>query len=54
MTLPVAVDAMGGDFAPTQIVAGALEADRLGIPVILVGPENLEGAEHLEVLLPPR
>jgi glycerol-3-phosphate acyltransferase PlsX len=36
--LPVAVDAMGGDKAPGEIVAGALEASREhGIPVVLVG-----------------
>ncbi len=38
--LPIAVDAMGGDFAPSQIVAGALQAAELGIPVVLVGPEG--------------
>ncbi len=36
--LPVAVDAMGGDKAPGQIVEGACQAAReLGIPVLLVG-----------------
>ncbi len=36
--LPVAVDAMGGDKAPAEIVAGAVAAARdLGIPVVLVG-----------------
>jgi glycerol-3-phosphate acyltransferase PlsX len=36
--LPVAVDAMGGDRAPGEIVAGARQASEvLGIPVILVG-----------------
>jgi glycerol-3-phosphate acyltransferase PlsX len=35
----VAVDAMGGDYAPGEIVAGALAAQREhGIPVILTGP----------------
>ncbi|MEW5761786.1 MAG: phosphate acyltransferase PlsX [Bacillota bacterium] len=34
----IAVDAMGGDFAPREIVAGALQARReLGLEVILVG-----------------
>ncbi|WOO36903.1 phosphate acyltransferase PlsX [Anaerocolumna sp. AGMB13020] len=38
----VAVDAMGGDYAPAQIVKGALEAvnERKDIKVILVGQEN--------------
>ncbi|HXW82660.1 MAG TPA: phosphate acyltransferase PlsX [Acidimicrobiales bacterium] len=37
-SLPVAVDAMGGDRAPAEVVAGAREAARdLGIPVLLVG-----------------
>ena len=39
--LPVAVDAMGGDKAPGEIVAGALQAaNELGIPVALVGPDD--------------
>jgi len=39
--LPVAVDAMGGDRAPLEIVAGARRAaDELGIPVVLVGPTD--------------
>jgi glycerol-3-phosphate acyltransferase PlsX len=41
--LPVAVDAMGGDRAPGEIVAGALRAaEELGIEVALVGPEDLD------------
>ena len=36
--LPIAVDAMGGDFAPAAIVDGAKRANaELGIPVVLVG-----------------
>jgi phosphate acyltransferase len=35
--LPVAVDAMGGDKAPGEIVKGALEAAAEGIGVVLVG-----------------
>jgi phosphate acyltransferase len=35
--LPVAVDAMGGDKAPAEIVAGARQAAAEGIPVVLVG-----------------
>jgi phosphate acyltransferase len=38
MPLPIAVDAMGGDHAPTEIVRGALRAvSELGIAVTLVG-----------------
>ena len=36
--LPIAVDAMGGDNAPGEIVAGAIRAaDELGVPIVLVG-----------------
>jgi glycerol-3-phosphate acyltransferase PlsX len=43
-TLPVAVDAMGGDRAPGEIVAGARRAaEEDGIPVILVGPPDRVG-----------
>ena len=41
--LPVAVDAMGGDRAPGEIVAGARQAADQGIPVVLVGPPELVG-----------
>ncbi len=42
--LPVVVDAMGGDRAPGEIVAGARRAaDELGIPVVLVGPAEQVG-----------
>ena len=42
-SLPVAVDAMGGDKAPAEIVAGARKAAEEGIPVVLVGPPGLLG-----------
>ena len=48
--LPVAVDAMGGDRAPGEILAGAALAAAEGIPVLLVGPEGLEGTGDLPVL----
>ena len=50
--LPIAVDAMGGDRAPGEIVAGARRAaDELGVPVVLVGrPEDLGDTGGLEVL----
>lgn len=38
-TLPIALDAMGSDFGPGVVVAGAMEAAQLGIPVLLVGDE---------------
>jgi glycerol-3-phosphate acyltransferase PlsX len=43
--LPVAVDAMGGDFAPAAIVDGAVQAAHQGLPVTLVGPEDVVRAE---------
>jgi len=51
--LPVAVDAMGGDRAPAEIVAGARRAfEELGIPIVLVGPTDgsLGDTGGLEVL----
>jgi glycerol-3-phosphate acyltransferase PlsX len=50
--LPIAVDAMGGDNAPAEIVAGAKQAaEELGVPVLLVGqPEAIGDAGGLEVL----
>lgn len=39
--LPVAVDAMGGDRAPADVVEGARRAADAGIPVVLVGPPDL-------------
>jgi len=42
----IAVDAMGGDYAPEEIVKGAVEASRkLGVAVVLVGvPADIERA----------
>ncbi|MGH9303118.1 MAG: phosphate acyltransferase PlsX [Acidimicrobiales bacterium] len=50
--LPVAIDAMGGDRAPSEIVAGAREAAEAGVPVVLVGPidGSLGDTGGLEVL----
>jgi glycerol-3-phosphate acyltransferase PlsX len=43
-TLPVAVDAMGGDKAPAEIVEGARRAaDEHGIGIVLVGPPDQVG-----------
>ena len=49
---PVAVDAMGGDRAPAEIVAGARRAaDELGVPVVLVGrPDEIGDTGGLEVI----
>ena len=49
--MPVAVDVMGGDKGPAEIVAGAKEAaERLGVPVVLIGrPEDIEDPGDLEV-----
>ena len=49
--LPIAVDAMGGDRAPSEIIAGALQAAELGIPVLLVGPEGLDGIGNTPLLV---
>ena len=50
--LPIAVDAMGGDNAPAEIVAGARQAaDELGLAVVLVGqPEAIGDTGGLEVI----
>jgi glycerol-3-phosphate acyltransferase PlsX len=52
VTLPIAVDAMGGDKAPGEIVAGARQAvEEFDIPVVLVGrPDELGTAGGLEVV----
>ncbi len=50
----IALDAMGGDHAPRETVAGAAEAARRGVDVVLVGdPARLESAcAELDVDLP--
>ncbi|MBX3285874.1 MAG: phosphate acyltransferase PlsX [Acidimicrobiales bacterium] len=50
--LPVAIDAMGGDKAPAEIVAGAIRArDELGVPIVLVGrPDELGDVAGLPVI----
>ncbi len=50
--LPIAVDAMGGDNAPVDIVAGArVAAEEHGIPILLVGrPDELGDTGDLEIL----
>ena len=48
----IALDAMGGDRAPGEIVAGALEAAERGIEVVLFGPEGLDTG-GLELVVAP-
>ncbi|MEZ5165138.1 MAG: phosphate acyltransferase PlsX [Acidimicrobiales bacterium] len=50
--LPIAVDAMGGDHAPGEIVAGARRAaEEYGLPVVLVGRSaDLPDTGDLEVI----
>ena len=49
--LPVAVDAMGGDRAPEEIVAGAIQAAEAGHAVLLVGdPDRMGDTGGLPVL----
>ncbi len=52
MSLPIALDAMGGDFAPAEVIAGARRAvDELGLSVVLVGvPELMGDPQGLEVV----
>ena len=39
--MKIALDAMGGDFAPVQVVAGGVRAHRgLGVEVVFVGPKD--------------
>ena len=49
MTVRVAVDAMGGDRGPDEVVQGALEASRDGIEPVVFGPGALDarGLEHV-------
>jgi len=45
----IALDALGGDHAPAETVAGAVEASQRGVDVVLVGPRpalEAELAEH--------
>ena len=52
LSSPIAVDAMGGDKAPEEIVAGARQAsEKHGIPVVLVGdPDKIEDSGDLEII----
>ena len=48
--LPIAIDAMGGDRAPGEILAAARQAADAGIPVVLVGPAGLDGVGDLPLI----
>ena len=52
MSLPIALDAMGGDFAPEEIIKGARRAvDELGLNITLVGvPDRMGDPLGLEVV----
>ena len=52
LSQPIAVDAMGGDKAPEEIVAGARQAsENHGIPVVLVGhPDKIQDHGDLEII----
>lgn len=46
----IAIDAMGGDYAPGEIVAGALRAkEELGVKILLVGDP-----QQIEATMPPK
>lgn len=45
----VAVDAMGGDFAPDEVIAGAVDAHRRGASVVLIGARDIV-EHHLDEL----
>jgi glycerol-3-phosphate acyltransferase PlsX len=49
MTVRVAIDALGGDHAPDEVVAGAVEAASAGITPVLFGPASLD-AQGLELV----
>lgn len=49
--LPIAIDAMGGDRAPDEILLAAHAAAAEGIPVVLVGPADLIGVGDLPLIV---
>jgi glycerol-3-phosphate acyltransferase PlsX len=49
VNLPVAVDALGGDKAPDEILRGTLDAVAAGVPCVLVGPENLASLTSVDI-----
>ena len=49
MNLPVAVDALGGDKAPDEILQGVIDAVAAGIPCAVVGPEHLQSLTKVDI-----
>jgi len=49
MTVRVAVDALGGDRGPDEVIAGAVEAAEPGVQPVLFGPAELD-AHGLELV----
>ena len=49
MILPVAVDALGGDKAPDEILQGVVDAVAAGIDCAVVGPENLQSLTKVNI-----
>ena len=49
MNLPVAVDALGGDKAPDEILQGVVDAVAAGISCAVVGPENLQSLTKVDI-----
>jgi len=41
----IALDAMGGDYAPVETVAGAVDASGRGVEVVLVGDREILAVE---------
>ncbi len=49
MNLPVAVDALGGDKAPDEILQGVVDAVAAGINCAVVGPEHLQSLTTVNI-----
>ena len=49
MNLPVAVDALGGDKAPDEILQGVVDAVAAGIKCAVVGPEHLQSLTTVDI-----
>jgi glycerol-3-phosphate acyltransferase PlsX len=49
--LPIALDAMGGDRAPGEILAAAHAAAAQGLSIVLVGPQDLQGCGDLPLIV---
>jgi phosphate acyltransferase len=49
VNLPVAVDALGGDKAPDEILQGVVDAVASGIACAVVGPDNLQSLTKVDI-----